>query len=82
VIIIGLSVSFITGKQDPNTLDPKLLSPVLFKIVRRFPKCLKSAIGWPESYDNQDIIEKDFTIDNGGGLTRSSSTDSGLIMKN
>lgn len=33
VLTVGTLVSLLTGRQDPNKLDPKLLSPLLRKAL-------------------------------------------------
>jgi len=46
-IFVGLIVSFLTGKQDPRTLDPQLISPAIDKLVRAVvPESIRETILW------------------------------------
>jgi hypothetical protein len=46
-IIVGLIVSFATGKRDPRTLDPQLISPPIDKFVRNYvSQNIRDAILW------------------------------------
>ncbi|CAG0923130.1 unnamed protein product [Notodromas monacha] len=56
VIIVGMLVSLVTTLQDTSQLDPRVISPVMLKIMGRMPEGFRRAIAWNigHSFSPQD----------------------------
>lgn len=45
-IIVGITISILTGTQDPEEVDPRLISPVMEKFYRSFPEKIRLLLGY------------------------------------
>ncbi|XP_067672715.1 sodium-coupled monocarboxylate transporter 1-like [Haliotis asinina] len=68
VVVVGLVVSFITGRTDPKTLDPRLICPLFDRLFPCMPEIILRPLRCGVNHEGNHDNTTKYTFDNTGGI--------------